>query len=80
MQTLLVEIILGFDISAKITFVYICTHIGQRPNAVQFRVVGMGDVGDFVFLHLASPRSLLGVGVGDSSVSTYSETMLSAFW
>ena len=81
-KALLVEIILGFDKAAQITFVNICTHIGQRPDAVQFRVVRVGNVGDFVFLppHRASPRFGLFLVLGVSSVSTYSEITLSALW
>lgn len=81
-KALLVEIILGFDKAAQITFVNICTHIGQRPDAVQFRVVRVGNVGDFVFFHphRASPRFGLFLVLGVSSVSTYSEITLSALW
>ena len=78
--SLLVEVVIAFHIAAEHPGKDILGQILRRADAVQVRVVGMGNVGDFVFLHLASPRSRLGAGVGDSSVSTYSETMLSAFW
>ena len=78
--SLLVEVVIAFHIAAEHPFEDILGQVRHSPDAVQVGVVGMGNVGDFVFLHLASPRSRLGVGLGDSSVSTYSETMLSAFW
>ena len=79
-KTLLVEIILGFDKAAQITSVNIFGQIYQRPDAVQFRVVRVGNVGDFVFFHphRASPRLGLFLFFGVSSVSTYSEIMPSA--
>ena len=78
--TLLVEVVIAFHIAAEHPGKDILGQIRHRADTVQVRVIGMGNVGDFVFFHLASPRSRLGVGLGDSSVSTYSETMLSAFW
>lgn len=75
-----VEVIAAFHIAAEHPGKDILGQVRHSPDAVQVGIVGMGNVGDLVFLHLASPRSRLGVGLGDSSVSTYSETMLSAFW
>ena len=77
---ILVEVIAAFHIAAEHPGKDILGQILRRADAVQVRVIGMGNVCDLVFLHLAPPRSRLGAGVGDSSVSTYSETMLSAFW
>ena len=76
--TILVKVIAAFHIAAEHPGKDILGQIRHRADAVQVRVIGMGNVGDFVFLHLASPRSRLGAGLDDSSVSTYSETMLSA--
>ena len=78
--TILVEVVIAFHIAAEHPCKDILGQIRHSPDAVQVGIIRMGDVGDLVFLHLASPRSRLGVGLGDSSVSTYSETMLSAFW
>ena len=73
---ILVEVVIAFHIAAEHSRKDILGQIRHRADAVQVGIVRMGNVGDFVFHHLASPRWRL--GVGDSSVSTYSETMLSA--
>ena len=76
--TILVEVIAAFHIAAEHPGKDILGQVHHSADAVQVGIAGMGNVGDLVFLHLASPRSRLGVGLGDSSVSTYSEIMPSA--
>ena len=67
----------------KLAGMDVLPHIPQSPDAVQPRIMGMGDVGDFILflIHLASPRSFLDLAGGftDSSVSTYSLIIDRAF-
>ena len=80
---LLTQIFLRLDKAAQVTGMDVLPHIPQCPDAVQPRVMGMGDVGDFILflIHLASPRSFLDLtgGFTDSSVSTYSLMIDRAF-
>ena len=81
---LLAQIFLRLYKAAQVTGMDVLPHIPQSPDAVQPRILGMGDVGDFILflIHLASPRSFLDLagGLTDSSVSTYSLIMESAWW
>ena len=80
---LLTKIFLRLDKAAQVTGMDVLPHIPQSPDAVQPRVMGMGDIGDFILflIHLASPRSFLDLAGGftDSSVSTYSLIIDRAF-
>ena len=78
--SVLIKIVIAFHIAAEHPGEDFLGQIPRRADAMQLRVARMLDVGNLVFSHRASPRSRLGVGLGDNSVSTYSETMLSAFW
>ena len=80
---LLTQIFLRLYKAAQVTGMDVLPHIPQSPDAVQPRIMGMGDVGDFILflIHLASPRSFLDLtgGFTDSSVSTYSLMIDRAF-
>ena len=76
------QIVFTLNKPSQLTGANVFLYIPQCPDAVQPRVLRMGDIGDFIFFvaYLASPLSLfcLAGDLADNSVSTYSLMIPSA--
>ena len=58
-EALLREIVFGFHIAAQITGLHIGAELPQRPDAVQPRVLRVGNAGDFILFHHLRTAGLL---------------------